>query len=655
MSIRRSGVRSADYATGLDGVRAIAVVAVLLYHAGLSWLPGGFAGVDLFFVVSGYLVTALLQREHDRKGRIDLVGFWQRRARRLLPALGLVLVVVSAGTLVAGRDLGAGLRWQILGALSFSSNWWQVGQQQSYVESMEPALLTHLWSLAVEEQFYLLWPFVAIFLLTVIRNRQWRVGLVLALAAASALAMAVGWTGGDPTRIYVGTDTHGFGLLLGAALAFARPDSAVDPVRGANRRRPMADVVGMICLVAVLAAFPLLSLSEGSTFRGGLFLLTVAATGLVAAAVRPTGPVQRLLSARWLRPVGLRSYSLYLWHWPALVVAWRVLTPTFGQVTATVVGIAAALVATEVTWRFVEVPVRRFGLRGAFRQLGRKLFRPRTRPLQRSAAWLGATCLAIVVVTAACGVVAAPTRSELELRLAAGQEALAEASRAPAPEVAAPVTTPTTSTPERPRVTVPSLVDPKLSRSPSPSPSPSGSTPTRATPTRATPTGATPTSATPTTPPPVRGMDIVALGDSVMLASAPALLSTLPGADIDAAVNRQLWDLPTLLDRPLRSHLVVGLGTNGTQSAEATLRSLALIPADTVVVLVNSAGPQEWRDENNSELLAVADQRPHTCVADWFSVIDGHDDHLAVDGIHPDETAGQWYADLVAQTLQTCS
>src|ERR1700712_725386 len=179
-----------SYASGLDGIRALAVIGVILYHAGVPTFRGGFVGVDLFFVLSGYLVTGLLQREYDRTGRIRFSSFIARRGRRLVPALLLMLTVVSAATLALGRDLGVGLRSQLLGAFTFSSNWMQIAKGTSYVSDTEPAILTHLWSLAVEEQFYLLWPAVCLLLLTLLKYRRPRVAVAIVLAVASAAAMA---------------------------------------------------------------------------------------------------------------------------------------------------------------------------------------------------------------------------------------------------------------------------------------------------------------------------------------------------------------------------------------------------------------------------------------------------------------------------------
>ncbi len=688
------------YATGLDGIRAIAVVCVVLYHAGVPGFRGGFVGVDLFFVLSGYLVTALMQREHDLTGRLDVPAFFRRRATRLLPALGFMLVVVCAATLMLGRDLGAGLRSQLLGAFTFSSNWVQISTGSSYVDRAEPAVLTHLWSLAVEEQFYLLWPAIALLLLGAVGARHRRVGLVLAAALASGALMATTFSSGmDPTRVYVGTDTHGFGLLLGAALALGRPSSDVDPVR---RTRPIAPTglacsAGPIALLTVLTGVAVLTDSSPLTFRGGLFGIDIAAVVLVAVTVRGAGPVARLLGHRALRWWGLRSYALYLWHWPALVIADRTLSAIVGRTASAAIAIGVAVVAAEVSWRIVEQPVRRWGVAGYLASIRVTLLGGPVRVRRRSAGWAAAGSFALVLALAACSVVAAPRESELAVSLAAGEQAIAAAGHSTDPDpsprtapavshrqsssVAAPVmnglptsSTTTTSTSTSTTTTnsgsTSTTSSTSTSRSPGkplmtpslpPSTNPRSPQHTTAAPppSRAVRRPVTVAVRAPPEVPAITGGDLSAIGDSVMLASAPALLARFPGADLDAVVGRQLWDLgsviaPKIAEGTLRRDLVVGLGTNGTDSAGHIEAALTQVPASTVVVLVNSYVPDGWQDVANTSLATAAASRPHTCVADWHGAISARPGLLGADGIHPSGPGGELYASVITDALSRC-
>ena len=237
-----AGARSAGprrprlgYQPGLDGLRAVAVVAVLLYHFGVSWLPGGFLGVEVFFVISGYLITSLLLAEWRADHGIALGSFWARRARRLLPALFAMLAVVSAAALIFAPDAVPELRRGIPAALVYMTNWYEIVRKQSYFARFgRPPLLLHLWSLAVEEQFYLIWP--PLLLLGVRRTRgrrRPRVYAALGGAAASALAGYLLYHPGvDPSRVYYGTDTRASGLLLGAVLAMGwTPSRLVKTIR----------------------------------------------------------------------------------------------------------------------------------------------------------------------------------------------------------------------------------------------------------------------------------------------------------------------------------------------------------------------------------------------------------------------------------------
>ena len=308
------------YLPALDGLRALAVAAVFAYHLSLPLFRGGFLGVDLFFVISGFLITTLLVTEAQRTNRVRITAFWMRRVRRLMPALVLMVVVVSAAALLIGRDLDAGLRLQVLGAAVYGSNWVQIASGASYVEHFEPSLLTHLWSLGVEEQFYLIWPFVVVVLISFLVRRRSRVLAVCLLAGASAAWMAVAFVpGADPTRAYVGTDTHGFGLLLGAALGFGLPlrRRSDSPGRAArlSARPGLLSAVGIIGYMVVLAGMLLLTDQGTATFRGGIVLVDVAAVGLVAAAARGAGPVGAVFAlpaADLDRPPLLRHLPLAL-------------------------------------------------------------------------------------------------------------------------------------------------------------------------------------------------------------------------------------------------------------------------------------------------------------------------------------------------------
>jgi peptidoglycan/LPS O-acetylase OafA/YrhL len=351
--------RSLPYVAALDGVRAIAVTAVLLFHAGVPGVPGGFLGVDLFFVLSGFLITSLLLRELSGTGHIDLGRFWVRRARRLLPAAFLVIAVslVVAAIFLPGE--AARTRADALASFVYVNNWEQILADHSYFVAFErPSLLQHLWSLAVEEQFYLLWPLVLGLLLGRL-GRRWTIALTLAGALLSALAMALLFTPGeDASRAWFGTDTHASGLLVGALLAFAWP---LGRFHSAPRKSAatLLDVAAVAALAAVVAAMLTWNEADPVVYRGGLLAFAIAAAVLLAAVSHPACRAGALLGVAPMQWIGARSYGIYLWHWPVMALTRPGVDVALSRWILVPLQIAAAVALAAASYRWVEQPVRR--------------------------------------------------------------------------------------------------------------------------------------------------------------------------------------------------------------------------------------------------------------------------------------------------------
>src|SRR5918992_633909 len=324
---------SQRYMPGLDGLRAIAVLAVIAYHLNPAWAPGGLLGVGVFFTLSGYLITDLLLGQQAATGRLQLGDFWLRRARRLLPALFLMLAVVVAWVTLLDRSLLPGLRGDVLAAVGYVSNWWNIIREASYFARFgPPPPLDHLWSLAA---------------------------LTLAGAALSAAAMALIYQPGvDPTRVYEGTDTRAFGLLIGAALAMVWPSRNLRADRINHRARLLIDGAGVVGLVVI--GILIWRTSEYSPFlyKGGIVLLSVATVLVLTALVHPASWLGVAVGWTPLRWLGVRSYGIYLWHYPIIV-----LTAPGPQQEATlsheVLQVVATIVVAALSWQFFEEPIRR--------------------------------------------------------------------------------------------------------------------------------------------------------------------------------------------------------------------------------------------------------------------------------------------------------
>jgi peptidoglycan/LPS O-acetylase OafA/YrhL len=343
------------YRPYLDGMRAVAILAVLVYHLDRDWLPGGYLGVDIFFVLSGYLITMLLLDEHRATGRIDLPAFWSRRVRRLLPALLVLLVAMAVVIGIVGDVLTQGrARSDLLATLFYFANWQFILEGQSYFNQFVAASpVRHTWSLAIEEQFYLAWPIVAAVLLRRFKPRA--LGAFAAVVAvASALWMFALYDSADPSRAYFGTDSRIFEILSGAVLAIA----LAGPLR--TRLTAIGRFAAPAALLSLAAAFVWLADDQAVYYQGGAAFLCLATTSLIAG-LEGGSPVSRLLSIRPLVLVGLVSYGMYLWHYPIVTFVNELAGPTSLPGYA-LLAVGLTFAATALSYRFVETPIRRRGM-----------------------------------------------------------------------------------------------------------------------------------------------------------------------------------------------------------------------------------------------------------------------------------------------------
>jgi peptidoglycan/LPS O-acetylase OafA/YrhL len=600
----------------LDGVRALAVAAVVVYHARPGWLPGGFLGVDVFFVLSGFLITSLLLREQRSAGRIGLRTFWLRRARRLLPALYVLLAVVLAVELAFRLGAADQLRLDAVAALGYATNWFLIGHQQSYFAAFSaPDALQHLWSLAVEEQFYVVWPLLcAIGLL----RRRGALVLVAAAAAGSTLLCAFLFNpDGDPSRVYFGTDTHSAGLLVGAALALvhARAWPKVKRGRRPSRRAVLlAAWIGGGSLAALLAAFALLAETEPFVYRGGLSAVALCTVVLLGVLLHPAGRrLAAVFAWRPLRWVGERSYGIYLWHWPVLVATSPHGYPGGAPVPVTLAQVAAAVGLAALSYKYIETPVRS----GAAMRTLRNLW---ARNAQRHVAvrlgW-GAGVGAVAGCLCALAVAVASTRPP--------------ATPSYQRTVAVHLTTGAFVGP-----TLPTAFSAMLPDLPQPTVAPT----------------VAPTAAPPPAPPP----HVTAVGDSVMLGAASALAADVPNLNLDARVGRQMSEAIDILraDRDaghLGNVVVVHMGTNGFLTREQFDQMMQVLSGVQRVVVINDKVPRPWQDPNDTLLAQAAAAYPSVVLIDWRDISAAHPDIFWDDATHLRPDGAKFYAQLIASHL----
>ncbi len=639
------------YLPGLDGMRALAVVAVMLYHANNEWLPGGFLGVEVFFVISGYLITLLLMAEHERTGTVSLGAFWMRRARRLLPALFLMLFLLLTYTWAFKPDTLGKLRGDMLGGLLYVSNWYQIWVGQGYSASGDFAALRHLWSLAVEEQFYLVWPIVMLLLLkrngtrNLASTARW-----LALAAV-VVTVAVGllyhpgrigtcdvtpdayWTIGGrciskADALYLSTITRSSGLMLGAAFAMVwRPIAIMrSPIRNAGRLLDIIALAG-VALLGLLSWQIHFITPDGADpwlFRGGFLWTSLATLMVIAGVTHRRAYTGRVLGNPVLLWIGTRSYGLYLYHWPIYQIIREVAgNPlTWTQFAAAMV---ATAIITELSYTYVEMPIRR-------REVGQwwESLRRRRDPVPRQVV---ALTLVVSMLVLAFGVLrlglAELKQNEIATALEAGEEnvtSLEDLVGGGGDEGAAAAQSSATQTTGPPGDSV--------------APLPGETTTTTST-----------TTTTTTTTLPAEPVDYLAIGDSVMLGAAGVMKAR--GYTVDAQESRQMIDMIPLMEQLGEAELfgdpvIIHLGTNGPITEETLNAFLAPLGSVPNVIMLNVRANRAWTAQNNALLAARDRPGDNIILVDWLGLsANCAGNCFAADGIHLSAAGAEYYADVI--------
>lgn len=584
-------------------------MAVLAYHVGPKTFPGGFLGVEIFFVLSGYLLTSLLLGEHARTGRIDHKRYASRRVRRLVPAgLLLLVTILLIAPLVTTEDAHR-LQGDLLSSVTGLTNWHLIADGSSYFRAAgRPPFVRHLWSLAVEIQFCLVCSVLAAWLAS--RSRKVAIRALGAAMAVCAIAMWLLYSTPDPSRAYYGTDTRFGGLLAGVLLAVVVADRPSERLVGLARRLFIPAAVVLVWL-----AFATDQLARTLYPLG--FLLTQAATVVLIVAGQSGGGYATALSARWLRWLGERSYGIYLWHWPLVVLLRPGIDVDWSPLGAGVVTIGLAVMLGALSFRFLELPV----LRGPKVDELWSSFTTGVASRGRWTAGLAASTLSLALVALALHL---PAKDPIADSLRAGEQVLAQQLTAPR----------STQTPVARKLPGAKLASKRLAQAPAPLP-----------------------------PPPLGNfkpgsLTVTAVGDSVMVGAAPALSAKLGSSGyIDAAKNRRFSESAQIA-RDLKEQgrlgrvVAVHLGNNGPVKEDQIEELLREVDGVQKLLLVNVRVNKPWQDAVNETLRNASRKHPRVIkLVDWFSYSQGHPDWFYSDGTHLRRSGAEAYANLVTGSI----
>ena len=590
------------YVPALDGLRALAVLVVIAYHMHLGWAPGGLLGVTMFFVLSGYLITGLLLKEYDDSGTISLSNFWLRRVRRIIPAVVFAVLGTALLCTIFNHALLTKMRPDVLPTLFFFNNWWQIFHNVSYFEALgSPSPLTHYWSLSIEEQFYLIWPVALLICMKAGVKRTTMQKGIIVLIVLSALEMILLFDPhADPSRVYYGTDTRAFSLLIGALLAFIWPHQKLT-VRAGNRMTPTGrlvfNVVGVLAVVGLIVMVVVTNGFEPFIYRGGLLLCSLLTAIAIAVLVHPISWISKVFELPPFVWIGKWSYSMYLWHFPIILL----LTPANMQggtpwwlcliELALVIGISA------FSYFFVENPIRHGAIGNFIYDLRDGQF---TIPQ-----WIGSHLVLVVpaalfIVVSLGGLALVPDTSAVE---GAGSMKVTPVTKI---EQAA----------QQARVKADAKIE-------------------------------------------ARKPDILVIGDSVPMGmdGYGSFGEVFPGGYCDAAVGRQFYDGAAIYkeyrDLELVGNVVViALGTNGYATDEDAEALMKEIGDEQRVWFVNTRSPEEYVDSSNAVIQRVCDNHANAQLIDWYSISADHPEYFDGDGTHLTPDSADIYAWMIYDAVK---
>jgi peptidoglycan/LPS O-acetylase OafA/YrhL len=562
--------RGIQHIPAIDGLRAIAVTAVIFYHLGFQWIPGGFLGVDLFFVISGYVITRLLLDSIARSGGLDLRGFYKARARRLLPPMVFMIVVTAFYVSIWAQDSVKRFLTDIPFSLSGLMNWWLVFKEQDYFEAIgRPPLLQHTWSLAVESQFYLIWPVLLLLILKRFGKRVIPIAaLAIALFSGTALFLVSLQLDATSTvsHVYFGTDTHSIGLFLGAALAVSWiPQNFKSEV--SNRAQNFIDFIGVFGLVGILGSFLWIDASSPTAYKIAFPLAAIFGAAIITSIVHPASRFAPILQNRVMLWIGERSYAIYLWHWVIFQIT-RPRVDIDGEDWALIaLRILVVLALADISLKLVELPIRSGRVEYWFK--GMKYRTASVRKRQKIVVIASISALVVSLSALSSVAVVSSNRTAQEF-----QESLQSE-----PEFAP---------------TVPEVAD------------------------RTEMIWLT--------------GDSVILGIRSALADIRPLI--VVNARVGRAAPELLQEISRDIEKAAGSTVVMDLGNNDLLAEETVRAIFELLEESPKIVVVNTAVPRPYRDANNELVAKLAAQYANVRVVDWNAISEGHPEYFAPDGVH---------------------
>ncbi|WP_239254828.1 acyltransferase family protein [Listeria ilorinensis] len=624
--MKRTARYSRKYVPSIDGLRALAVLAVIAYHLNYAWARGGFIGVDIFFVLSGYLITNILLTQWDKENTIHLKEFWLRRFRRLVPAAFVMIIAVVIFAVLFNRSLLTTLRGDAFASFFYMSNWWFIFHNVSYFDSFGmPSPLKNLWSLAIEEQFYLIWPLFLYVFLRYIKNPKLLLQIVIVIGLLSAILMGVLYTpGADPSRVYYGTDTRLFDLLAGCALAFVWPFTRLSP-QIPRKSKWTLNIAGTVSVIVFIALVYLLNEYQSFLYRGGLLFVALLGVVMIATIAHPSCYLSRVFSFRPLRWIGTRSYGIYLWHYPIITLTTPVAEIGHPSLIRSLLQVAATFIIAELSFRFLETPIRKKGFVAFIKGFKNRTYPVfKNKPVGKWAAIGGLALLLIIFSLGMSGILPVKTNAENTVTHVKSEPDKPSGKETEPPKQAPDKQQPSDDTQQSGN----SNQDNQQSQAPP---------------------------ANDTQQDQIAYQQTLAIGDSIMIDIEPYLKDAVPNVTIDGKIGRQLVDAISLASSYQKfntpdSAVVLELGTNGPFS-EKQLDTLLDEFDQAHIFLMNTRVPRGWESEVNEAINKQSD-RPNVTVVDWYSLAINHSNYFGSDGVHLTKSGSEAYVNLLVDSMK---